>query len=95
MPEFPLNIYWLWRPEYSEKEEDGREVKGYSPHDAAQRWAERDDIRSADYTIVGGNPATVMVRDSDGTTIELIVSGETISVYAARLKVPNRYTRQN
>lgn len=53
---------------------------------AAVKWAERDDADSADYLIVRGNDATVLVaEDRDGAPEQrFTVSGESCPVYRAR-----------
>jgi hypothetical protein len=57
----------------------------YSAEDAAVRWAAWDDASSADYSIVGGSPAEVVVLDGrDGTTeYRFTVYGEPCPVYRA------------
>ncbi len=61
-------------------------VDAFSPESAAVKWAERDDADSADYLIVRGNDATVLVaEDRDGAPEHrFIVSGESCPVYRAR-----------
>jgi len=87
-----MKRYWLWRPEYSEDEDDGRKVMGRDPADAVQRWAEHDDARCLDYTIVSGTPAMVMLRDMETSEVqEWIVSGEKVAKYSARLVTQNDF----
>lgn len=76
----------VWHPENGQTREDGRKVPAFSAESAAVKWAERDDADSADYLIVRGNDATVMVaEDRDGSEPErFVVSGESCPVYRAR-----------
>jgi len=91
----------LWRPEHGGTEEDAITVYGYSAEAAVEAWAERDDRDSADYSIVGGNNATVHVRfvgDQDRAralcfpTEEMVleVVGESVPSYTARCQNPKR-----
>ena len=83
-----MRIYTVWCPDLGSDAEDGHMFKARDPQDAACQWAKREDCNSADYWIVGGQDANVMVRSSDGVDHALIVSGETVAHYRARLKVP-------
>jgi hypothetical protein len=79
---------WIvWCPERGQDREDGRSVDAHSAAAAAERWAEQDDARSADYMIVRGNDATVLVAaDCEGSTEhKFIVSGESRPEYRARM----------
>jgi len=78
--------YRVWCPERGAIKEDGRRIVAHCPGYAVERWAEWDDAASADYTIVGGSPAVVLVaEDRDGATEhEYTVSGETVAQYRAR-----------
>ena len=60
-------------------------VYAHDAREAAEKWAERDDSDSAEYSIVRGNAATVRVRpEADkGEGILLIVSGESVPSYHA------------
>jgi len=82
--------YLVWRPEYSQEPEDGVVIDAYDANAAACKWAERDDQRSADYMIVGGTDATVMVRavNNPAQQFEMIVSGESMPHYRARVRIP-------
>ena len=78
--------WWVWCPERDQCKEDGKRVVATYAEAAAVKWAERDDADSADYSIVGGNDATVMVaEDRDGAPEQrFTVSGESCPVYRAR-----------
>ncbi|WP_291784457.1 hypothetical protein [Luteibacter sp.] len=78
--------YRVWCPERGSTKEDGMRVDAFSPESAAVKWAERDDADSADYLIVRGNDATVLVaEDHDGAQEHrFTVSGESCPVYRAR-----------
>lgn len=80
-----LRSFVIWRPENGQDEDDGKGVCAYNAEEAVERWARWDDANSADYHIVGGQPAKVMARDlSTGTATEWIVSGESVPHYSAR-----------
>lgn len=67
------------------KKPQDKGVCAYNAEEAVERWARWDDANSADYHIVGGQPAKVMARDlSTGTATEWIVSGESVPHYSAR-----------
>lgn len=78
--------YRVWCPDRGATKEDGQLIRSYSPESAATRWAEWDDASSADYSIVGGNPADVVVaEDRDGAPEHrFTVFGESSPVYRAR-----------
>ena len=80
--------YTVWEPAAGQAKEDGRRFTADDPQHAAELWADWRDFSSLDFRIVGGTPATVMVRDTIlGRTFEMIVSGETIRQYAANLRI--------
>lgn len=79
--------WWhVWCPERGQEKGDTRMVVSHSAEAAARTWAERDDAESADYSIVGGTPAEVVVaEDRDGAPEHrFTVSGESCPVYHAR-----------
>lgn len=78
--------YRVWCPDRGSTKEDGRLFRSYSPEGAATQWAQWDDASSADYTIVGGSPADVVVaEDADGATEHrFTVWGESSPTYFAR-----------
>ena len=62
-----------------------RRIAASSHKEAAEKWAQRDDADSADYTIVGGEPETVCVQALGTVAVRRYsVRGETIAVYYAR-----------
>jgi hypothetical protein len=83
-----MKKHLVWCPDLGSGPDDGREIMAHDPEDAACLWARREDSDSADYWIVGGTDANVMVRDPQGRERALIVSGETAASYRARLKTP-------
>jgi hypothetical protein len=87
-----MKQYLVWCPDLGSTEEDGRKIMAHDPEDAACLWARREDSRSADYWIVGGTDANVVVRDPDGAEHALIVSGESVPSYRARPKVIKEQT---
>lgn len=85
-----MTKYLVWRPEYGQEPEDGRLIEADDPHNAVCKWADLDDMESADYLIVGGQNATVKVRaeNKPDKVYEMIVSGESVPYYVARLRIP-------
>jgi hypothetical protein len=84
-----MGRYVVWKPEAGQTEADGVKVSARDARTAAEEWADADDYKSNEFHIVGGQPATVMVRDIDsGKAFEWIVSGETVRHYTAKLRVP-------
>jgi len=75
----------VWCPDCHEEEEDGRKVFASDPGEAAEKWAEENDRDSAEYLIVGGSPATVLVKrfGSDDPPTRWMVSGEAVPTYSA------------
>ena len=63
---------------------DSCNVYAMSGSDAVEKWAEEDDCNSADYNIVSGRDATVMVAAPDGKLAKFIVSGGSVPEYHAR-----------
>lgn len=78
--------FQVWCPERGQEKGDGMLIRAHSAESAAVKWAERDDAESADYLIVRGNDATVLVaEDRDGAPEQrFTVSGESCPVYRAR-----------
>ena len=84
-----MGRYVVWQPEGGQTEADGTKVSARSTQVAAEEWASNDDWNSNEFAIVGGQPATVMVRDLDsGKAFEWIVSGESVRRYMAQLRIP-------
>ena len=84
-----MTKYLVWCPELGAAAEDGRDVTAHDFADAACIWARGEDGQSADYWIVGGDGATVMVRSPDGTEQSLRVTGEQDIHYRAWRVTPN------
>ena len=78
--------YRVWCPDRGATKEDGLRILAYDPEIAATKWAEWDDASSADYSIVGGAPAEVLVaEDRDGAPEHrFTVTGESCPTYRAR-----------
>ena len=81
--------YVVWRPENGQTKEDGKWFPALSPRMAVEKWASWYDAWGADYMIVGGSDATVMVADKTGREFSYIVSGESVPSYRAQLVVSN------
>lgn len=79
-----MATYIVWCPELGSTPEDGKTIKASEAEEAATIWARREDAESADYWIVGGDGATVMVRDEHGQDKTIRVRGEPIINYYAR-----------
>jgi hypothetical protein len=73
----------VWCPDTGGTEDDARSVEAISATGAAEEWAAEDDWRSAEYAIVGGTPAVVMVRAPDGQLTEWRVEGQALPSYVA------------
>lgn len=84
-----MKTYVVWRED--EEREDGRKIMADYPEQAACKWAEKDDAWSADYAIVGGDIARVLVAPEDGSSEPkfLEVYGESVPSYFARNVKPN------
>ncbi len=84
-----MTKYLVWRPEYGQEPEDGKVIDAYDAKSAAKKWAEQYDAESADYLIVGGADATVKVRpvNNRANELEIIVSGESVPSYSARVRI--------
>lgn len=54
-------VFFVWNDTYG-PDDDGARVHAHDHESAAEKWAEHDDFDSAEYSIVGGSPATVRVR---------------------------------
>ena len=81
-----MNAYQVWCPDLGSTRDDAHTIKAFSPDRAAEEWAQREDSHSADYWIVRGTDAHVVVQDEYGRTHEFTVSGESCAVYTARAK---------
>lgn len=70
-------------------------VRAVSAQDAAEKWAERDDVDSADYSIVSGHEAKVVVRKpSSGERWAFQVTGRIEHVYSAdKIEMPTEEER--
>lgn len=80
--------YVVWEPAVGQTIVDGRRFAADGPQHAAELWADWSDYASNEYNIVGGQPATVMVRDVNGGPVrEMLVQGESIRRYTAKLRV--------
>jgi hypothetical protein len=77
--------YRVWCPDRGATKEDGRRIVAYNAERAATAWAEWDDASSADYTIVGGTPADVVVAEEHDGAPEhrFTVFGESRPTYRA------------
>lgn len=79
-----MGIYAVWEPDAGETDEDATRLPADDARAAAEAWADLSDYNSAEYHIVGGRQATVMVRDlSTGTTCKWMVHGEAVRHYTA------------
>lgn len=82
-----MTRYVVWRPDWEQTMGDGKTIEAHSPAAACEHWAEREDADSADYLIVGGNPAELMVTEL-GTGLppfRYSVSGEAVPSYRATM----------
>ena len=80
-----MGRFVVWQPMNGQTEADGVSVTAFDARTAVEEWAEHDDSKSNEFHIVGGQPATVLVRDLDGGEPgEWIVSGEALRRYTAK-----------
>lgn len=80
------NRYLVWCLNHDSTRDDARSVFGYDHEDAAERWALMEDCNSADYWIVNGEEAVVMVEEeglAGAVPVKIRVNGETIARYHA------------
>ena len=74
----------VWCPERDGERGDASPTHAYNAREAAQKWAERDDRDSCDYTIVGGDVVIVHVAAVSGDDVRrFTVSGESVPQYHA------------
>ncbi len=84
----PRRTFVVWEPAAGQTIVDGRRFTAADPQHAAEQWADWSDYASNEYHIVGGQPATVMVRDVNGGPVhEMIVQGEQLRCYSAKLSI--------
>lgn len=79
-----MKKYLVWCPELGSGPEDGRDIMAIDHEHAACIWARKEDAESAEYWIVGGSGASVVVRDPDGDEVTLRVTGQPDIHYQAR-----------
>ena len=78
-----MNNYRVWRLD-EEEEGDAKEFVVLDPGDAAEMWAEDNDLSSAEYDIGDGGEVAVCVRDlSTGELTHWKVRGEFAPYYTA------------
>lgn len=78
-----MKTYEVWCPDLGSTREDAKLIKAYGPETAAETWAQWQDASSADYWIVGGTNANVVVLEGVHEH-RFVVMGETRAVYYAR-----------
>ena len=79
-------VWRVWVPDRGETEDDAHEIEASDAEQAAEDFAEWDDMRSADYLFVRGNEAVVHVqgKESGSPVCRFRVSGEAVPSYTAR-----------
>ena len=92
--EVSMTRYVVWRPDYGHSIQDGTTIEAHSPSAACEEWAEREDASGADYLIVRGDSAELMVAElgSSLAPFRYSVSGESVPSYRATMlhgKTPN------
>jgi hypothetical protein len=82
-----MTRYVVWCPEYGQTREDGRVIEAYGPTLACEQWAEREDQKSAEYSIARGNAAELMVAEigSSLAPFRYSVVGEAVPSYRATM----------
>jgi hypothetical protein len=78
--------YIVWCPSLGQTKAHGRHFSALDMRHAAEMWAEWRDFSTAEFEIVRGSPAKVMVANDrpDAMAHEFVVSGETLPCYTAR-----------
>lgn len=76
----PFELAQAWQGKV--EDDDWKTVWGKDPEALVERWAQRYDS-NGEYSIVGGSPQEVWVRDGD-TVTKWEVVGETVPEYHAR-----------
>ena len=75
----------VWCPNLGSGPEDAMAFEAIDAEQAATKWADLEDSRSADYWIVGGEDAHVCVRKhGDEDVHEFVVHGWADRAYSAR-----------
>jgi hypothetical protein len=65
-------------------EDEWEEIRAVDEQDAAEKYAEKSDCDSAEYSIVSGSDAEVWVRKKgDSEVKKFMVSGESVPTYHA------------
>ena len=83
-----MTRYVVWRPDYGQTREDGREFEASCPQYAVQEWAQREDCDGADYLIVSGRDTPeVLVAEACSSLppLRYSVSGESVPSYRATM----------
>ncbi len=79
-------IWLVLDPEQSGEWEDAVKVYATDPEQAAEKWAQDEDVESGEYSIVGGTDMAVQVRrldEPDAAPVWWVVTGESIPTYRA------------
>lgn len=82
-----LPVWLVWCEDYDEGIDDAEEVRASDAKIAAERWAERSDCQSAEYSIIAGGDVTVCVvleeRKGLADPVLYRVSGGSVPQYNA------------
>lgn len=74
----------VWWPDRGQIQDGAPVFVAHDYEDAAAQWADWYDGHTADYSIVGGEDAEVVVESvADGVQVNLTVRGEMTRVYRA------------
>jgi len=80
-----MPIFKVWWPLMGQQQSDGAMFQARDEETAASRWGEWYDGHSAEYSIVGGQDADVLVLADGGTDpVKVTVVGEMTRSYRAR-----------
>lgn len=80
--------YVVWEPASGQTFVDGLRIPSDSPQHAAERWADWNDCIGGKYCIFAGDHVALSVRNVDGgETWEMVVCGESVRKYTAKLRV--------
>lgn len=81
-----VKTFLVWCLDHESTRDDAKRIKAAHHADAASLWAEWEDAHSADYWIVGGQTATVMVAEdvAGSEAIKYTVTGQSVPVYSPK-----------
>ncbi|WP_424195463.1 hypothetical protein ACMYR3_05995 [Ampullimonas aquatilis] len=78
--------FYVWHPDNGGTRDDAKIFTAFNAEDAVNQWADWSDSASADYSIVGGQDATVFCqKESGGEAQKFLVQGRLQRAYYSHL----------